>query len=415
MALNAEEAFVLHALRRCAGIPFPLDSIGRKDSASLDWSVVMNHLVWHRLAGLFAFYGREDGILEQFPPKIRAQLLHWEGTYRRQNQVAMAWFREASQIFSNADIPVIPLKGVAITPLIYHEAPLRTMGDIDLLIRESDRQQVEEILRKEGYLPYCSRVRNRWQAAIVRELQSHSLQDDQTKRLGRVPYFNGRFEVDLHWRPIFGVGERCLAVECAPIWRDASPAPELGRSVLMLSARHQWTFHMRHALELANPLLIQLLDLVLLARKGNFGLKDFSEELFGEFSGEVQKHVEDFWSATLEVFDEQRGSQELSQGTKLLLEKFFEPEVRRHHEASKLRQGTEFSFLKNIPSWRKRFLFLLGYLLPDPAYYSNSGLAERYVKHWSYLLVRLLRSLFFLPAAILALSVMATPLFALTV
>lgn len=59
---------------------------------------------------------------------------------------------EAHRLMTEADIPYVILKGSA-SASYYPEPTLRTMGDVDLLILESDLPKVDVILRENGFYP----------------------------------------------------------------------------------------------------------------------------------------------------------------------------------------------------------------------------------------------------------------------
>ena len=55
---------------------------------------------------------------------------------------------------SGIGLDVIPYKGIALAETLYGDIALRRAGDIDLLIRAADLQQVREAVRELGYTPH---------------------------------------------------------------------------------------------------------------------------------------------------------------------------------------------------------------------------------------------------------------------
>lgn len=53
--------------------------------------------------------------------------------------------------FNEAAIPVIPLKGPWLADLLYPDPGLRSMSDLDVLVRPEDMERGEELILKEGY------------------------------------------------------------------------------------------------------------------------------------------------------------------------------------------------------------------------------------------------------------------------
>jgi hypothetical protein len=60
--------------------------------------------------------------------------------------------KEIISLLSGRDIDAVVIKGNAITKEIYHEPSCRTVGDIDILVRDSDFFHVNSILCENGYL-----------------------------------------------------------------------------------------------------------------------------------------------------------------------------------------------------------------------------------------------------------------------
>jgi hypothetical protein len=71
-------------------------------------------------------------------------------------------FEELNRIFNScneAGVPIIVLKGGALAELFYQNRGLRQMFDIDILVKEGQLKQAEEIIRDLGYSPRLENVR----------------------------------------------------------------------------------------------------------------------------------------------------------------------------------------------------------------------------------------------------------------
>lgn len=95
------------------------------------------------------------------------------------------------QLFREAQVDICVLKGAPLAIKAFGDLTLRTMGDIDLLIKESDLSKANEILQSEGY--------SRREPAVwpsPRRMRSYLAHQ---KDFSYENYRNG-IAIDLHWR-----------------------------------------------------------------------------------------------------------------------------------------------------------------------------------------------------------------------
>jgi hypothetical protein len=90
---------------------------------------------------------------------------------------AFAWSAALTQIlaaFHERDIPVIALKGPWLAQRLYSDVALRAYSDLDFLVRQSDWDAVEVMLRDSGFCPLgCSNDRHRrWYHAGI-QIEPH--------------------------------------------------------------------------------------------------------------------------------------------------------------------------------------------------------------------------------------------------
>jgi hypothetical protein len=90
----------------------------------------------------------------------RLRSLHRRCCVRQINWSAK--LREILRAFSREKIPVIVLKGAALAELVYKGFGLRTMLDVDLLIKKTDLDAADEVLRRMGYVPDESYQSEKW-------------------------------------------------------------------------------------------------------------------------------------------------------------------------------------------------------------------------------------------------------------
>jgi len=86
------------------------------------------------------------------PANVMARLRH---IYLQSAGRAMHLYHELGKVLGllrHDNIPVIALKGVHLATAVYRNTALRPMGDIDLLVKQTDLLRVQEILVEQGYI-----------------------------------------------------------------------------------------------------------------------------------------------------------------------------------------------------------------------------------------------------------------------
>lgn len=182
--------------------------------------------------------GDWDDLLEQAEQHQVSPLLHrsLDGPERRAVVPAIAMERlEASyfntaagnaslfaqlsgvlETFRTAGIPVIGLKGVHLAEIVYGNLTLRSMGDVDLLVKREDLPRVEQAMTGLGYRP--QEIRSPRDYAVHRHL---------------LPFVKkGAFPIEIH-RTLDESGQFEIDVE--GLWERARPARIAGVEALVLS------------------------------------------------------------------------------------------------------------------------------------------------------------------------------------
>lgn len=81
--------------------------------------------------------------------KDRCRRQHLAQTAR--SLAARRQFAEIRALYGEADIPVLPLKGLAFAPRLYTDPAARQFGDLDLLVPLSDGERAVALLKERGY------------------------------------------------------------------------------------------------------------------------------------------------------------------------------------------------------------------------------------------------------------------------
>lgn len=123
-----------------------------KELSSSDWGVLIEKSCWYGVAPLLyyrliTFHPGAQIPAEAFQ-KLRNTFLHSAGRNMR-------LYHELGKVLGRLlqhGIPVIALKGVHLATAVYRNIALRPMGDIDLLVKQTDLLRVQEILAEQGYI-----------------------------------------------------------------------------------------------------------------------------------------------------------------------------------------------------------------------------------------------------------------------
>ena len=147
---------------------------------------------------------------------VRGRLTRTYYNTLAQNTLLLLELAKLLDLFSQADIPVIVLKGGALADGYYDDIGLRPMGDLDLLLPEPDIERALDIIRARGYQPADVEISQ----GILRHVAHH-----ESWRGGS----DGRLGVELHWHLIAGPADnRNVPVD----WFWKQMEWRAGRSVL---------------------------------------------------------------------------------------------------------------------------------------------------------------------------------------
>lgn len=132
--------------------------------------------------------------------------------------------------FRAAGIPVVALKGPALSAFVYGDPGMRRFSDIDLLVPDAVCEDAVRTLQSEGYRCTQSAGAAR---AIAAGMGAISLRRD------------GRFPVDLHWR--LAARRFPSPIDEAAIFQNAVTIPIAGRDVPVPCAVHTAVMMLTHS------------------------------------------------------------------------------------------------------------------------------------------------------------------------
>jgi len=146
-----------------------------------------------------------------------------------------------------AGIEALPLKGLHLAHRVYPSPSLRDMGDLDLLVRRTQRRDADAVLRRLGYVP---------------DLDPEPVDGGS---LNAVEYWrDGCLPVHLHWHVLNGsLPNFMVHVDLDELWREARDGA--------LAPAHQVVTLCEHALKHSYSTLIHLTDIELASRGIDWG------------------------------------------------------------------------------------------------------------------------------------------------
>ncbi len=369
---SQEKTFIRRCLKALiwesalAGDRFPLDG-------QIDWDFLIRTGESQRVIAFIGALLEKAGHLDRLAPSVRGCLESAMSLASWENRVKMLEFEKVQALFEEHNVAVIPLKGVALTPLVYAQFPFRRMGDIDLLIHEEDLAKTKIFLAELGLR--FKQMRNRWQAEIL------------ARAWGRYSFIDGELDLDLQWSPRFWISGCWAALDMKRVWHRAQPFPGMGKSVFVFSPEDQ-AVHL--SLQILNdsdtniPRLVQILDLALVMKKYHVVSGAILEEsapcLDATGRGRLARLLEAVKDGFLSPDDR------LLKESGEFLEPFFCPIV-----SAAL---PPISIPKILNSRRERILFKIGYLFPSESYLAKrhhpgfSGLLACYLEHWTRLIAK---------------------------
>lgn len=147
---------------RAAAPPPSLDAI--------DWTRLENLACFHRVVPLI-WCNLQSGTEVSLPGPFAARLRQLHQLNGLSALRLASHLANTMQAFSAAEIPVVPLKGVALASLYYGSIAARHAGDADLLVAPADLQRADTVLRSSGHLPVSSRTHQVMPASFSEDLR----------------------------------------------------------------------------------------------------------------------------------------------------------------------------------------------------------------------------------------------------
>jgi hypothetical protein len=120
---------------------------------NLIWPEILTRAIACDLAPLLYYRLKDLHAVRSVPPAVMDRLKRNYQWHAARNMNLYAKLQEVGDAFAGEKIPLILLKGAVLADLIYGDVALRPMRDVDILVRKSDLDAADELLRRMGYTP----------------------------------------------------------------------------------------------------------------------------------------------------------------------------------------------------------------------------------------------------------------------
>jgi len=145
-----------------------------------------------------------ENVMAQFK-KVYLETVGW-------NMIFYHELKEILRAFRNVRVPVICLKGIFLAEAIYKNTGLRSLNDIDLLIKDKDLHKIKKELSNLMYLPldvYPTRWHEQWWTRLCEDAQV------------RYANLKRKFMLEVHWhiQPLSSP----FKIDINTFWENAQP------------------------------------------------------------------------------------------------------------------------------------------------------------------------------------------------
>lgn len=199
---------------------FPASRLAELDAAG--WNALFHLAVELRVVPAVYQRLRTHYVAGQGKEETLAHFATYSRQVAKNNLRLFAQLQTVLRDFHQANISVMPLKGIWLAHEVYADKGMREMNDIDLLLRADDLPQAVHILTRRGYTSETP-------IHIAEQIQkSHHLSPLIQK---------GHAVIELHWN-ITRPG-RPYAIDPGALWERARPGHIAGSDVLLPSPEDQ--------------------------------------------------------------------------------------------------------------------------------------------------------------------------------
>jgi hypothetical protein len=166
-----------------------------------DWDEFIHRSARYGILPLLYQRLKESDLLSHIPDEISKKLREIYLFSAERNMRMHHGFSKALKMLRDNDIPVIVLKGAALSELVYQNIALRPMSDVDLIVKTEDIWKADRLLSQSGYTSTIDSL----------------LSKRHIKWVKHIEYLNKIPQIEIHINKIQELPE-------IDVWTNATPA-----------------------------------------------------------------------------------------------------------------------------------------------------------------------------------------------
>jgi len=148
--MRYEEKFIYNLLKSYLNKNEDMDFF-YKFRTSLNYERLIKKCFAHGLEGIAYYEFNRLGILNLIDRRIAEKLKWGSRNTLMVNMLLLSEFKNIVELLRKNNIEPVPVKGIVFVKKLYENLSLRSMADIDLILREKDYKYAIEILKSAGY------------------------------------------------------------------------------------------------------------------------------------------------------------------------------------------------------------------------------------------------------------------------
>lgn len=168
-----------------------------EDIERVDWSRIHPLLFKERMLSWMAYCLKRSNLLGQVPVSCRHYLKYALLNAQVNFRESLSCYNELSGALGLVAIEHAPLKGVFLGKTIYRNLPYRTMGDVDIWVKQADVRKAHAYFMDHGYRALTFGIAGPYVLIGNVPLPKRS------GKYGRICYMKGDSLVDVHWSPVY--------------------------------------------------------------------------------------------------------------------------------------------------------------------------------------------------------------------
>ena len=211
---------------------------------SINWNDFITKTDQEGLSGIVFYHLQKNNLEEKLPSDVHSYLLSRYNINIKQNLRILCQAKRLLRQFSQAGIPVVVLKGLALVEHNYPSLGMRGMSDIDILIRKDDLLKIDQCLALTGYTPRDSTVTKAMNSPSG-YLASLDYRKDSLSSVN----------LHIHWHLVnTSIPATMFAghVDMERIWEKSVPAEIADTEARILSPEHTIIYLCEHAMRVGH-------------------------------------------------------------------------------------------------------------------------------------------------------------------